>query len=71
MKRLVCVYCEDRFIERRVILPYKTVDFDNNNMIILDVPHYVCYNCGHTRFGVEALKMIEDCQNQIAVHRYP
>jgi hypothetical protein len=66
MKSLSCFNCEGGFY-RECVLPYKTFDADNKDMIILDVPHYVCNNCSHICFGLKALKLIEESITDVGV----
>jgi YgiT-type zinc finger domain-containing protein len=66
MKSFSCFECKKGFY-RESILPYKTVDGQNKDMIILDVPHYICSNCGDTCFGMKALRMIEESRIEAGV----
>lgn len=58
MRNIICFECEKGFYKTH-ILPYKTTDTRNEDMIILDIPHYVCNNCGNTRLSTEASRVIK------------
>lgn len=66
MNKQPCFECADGFYET-VLRPYETTGGNGELLIIENVPHKICNECGDTCFSANASKMIETARKNSGV----